>query len=48
MDIDGVETVIGVHSYGTHSCYVSSTATRVDAYAASFLDRLVKSTSPTD
>ena len=37
MDVDGVETIIGVTSFGSIMGYAASTATRVDAYAESFL-----------
>lgn len=32
MDIDGVETVVGVHSYGTLGCFTAGSSTRVDQY----------------
>jgi secreted trypsin-like serine protease len=42
MEIDGVETVVGVNSYGTGTCHSSSTATRVDAYNAKIIDPLMQ------
>lgn len=41
MEIDGVETIIGVNSYGNGSCHSSSTATRVDYYAPRLIDPLM-------
>jgi V8-like Glu-specific endopeptidase len=42
LEIDGVETVIGVNSYGTGSCHSTSAATRVDPYSANFIDPLLQ------
>jgi V8-like Glu-specific endopeptidase len=47
LEIDGVETVIGVNSYGTGTCHSSSAATRVDRYSAAFIDPLLQADAAT-
>ena len=42
MNINGVETIIGVNSYGDGTCHDESAATRVDTFDASFIEPIMQ------